>query len=170
MGKRSSEGGGVWFTTFKSHESFSPFLLISWDSSRIVKTPSPPREVLPISWDLQTKNINRLYFLHYNLKKSTFSWDLAILKSHESISPFLLISWYSSRFVQTQTPPREVLPISWDLQTKNTNKTKFLHCIFKKSTFSWGLAIFKSHESFSPFLLISWDSFIINENNFFTVF
>ena len=45
--------------TFQNGESFSPFLLISWDSVRFVQTLPPPREVLSISWDLQTKSINR---------------------------------------------------------------------------------------------------------------
>ena len=48
--------------TFQNGESFSPFLLISWDSVRFVQTLPPPRELLSISWDLQTKIINRSDF------------------------------------------------------------------------------------------------------------
>ena len=48
--------------TFQNGESFSPFLLISWDSVRFVQTLPPPRELLSISWDLQTKFINRPNF------------------------------------------------------------------------------------------------------------
>ena len=47
---------------FRNGESFSPFLFISWDSVRFVQTLPPPQEVLSISWDLQTKSINRHYF------------------------------------------------------------------------------------------------------------
>ena len=48
--------------TFQNGESFSPFLLISWDSVRFVQTLPPPRELLSILWDLQTKFINRPNF------------------------------------------------------------------------------------------------------------
>ena len=48
--------------TFQNGESFSPFLLISWDLARFVQTPPPPREVLSISWELQTKFIDKHEF------------------------------------------------------------------------------------------------------------
>ena len=54
MGRSSPGGGGLWSTFFQSRESFSPFLLISWDSVRFVYTPPPPWDVLSISWDIQT--------------------------------------------------------------------------------------------------------------------
>ena len=40
MGRSSPGGGRVRYTIFKSHESFSPFLLISWDSFCPDPTPS----------------------------------------------------------------------------------------------------------------------------------
>ena len=57
--ERSSRGI---FNSLQSQENFSPFLLISWDSVRFIQTPPPPREVLSISWDLQTKVINKNNF------------------------------------------------------------------------------------------------------------
>ena len=57
--ERSSRGI---FNSLQSQENFSPFLLISWDSVRFIQTPLPPREVLSISWDLQTEVINKNNF------------------------------------------------------------------------------------------------------------
>ena len=81
------------------------------------------------------------------MKKSTTSWDLAIFKSHESFSPFLPIFWDSSRVVQTPPPPREVLLISWDLQTKKYYVDIFT--VWKKSNISCDNTI--SNQKFQKF-------------------
>ena len=83
------------------------------------------------------------------MKKSSFSWDLTIFKSRESFSPFLLISWDWSRVVQTPTPPREVLPISWDLQTKNINRHYF-HTEFWRNQPPRGISPFSNPTRVSP--------------------
>ena len=103
------------------------FLLVLWDSLTFVQTPPPPREVVSIFWDLQTKIINRQnhYSVFWRNKVSPhFSSSCGIprdgemfscrgwgmvwkFQNGESFSPFLLISWDSVRFIQTQPPPQD---------------------------------------------------------------
>ena len=77
------------------------------------------------------------------MKKSSFSWDSRHFQNGESFSPFLVISWDTVRFVQTLPPPRELLSISWDLQTKIINRSNF-YTVFCRNQVSPGiLVIFK---------------------------
>ena len=87
--------------TFQNGENFSPFLLISWNSVRFVQTLPPPREVLSILWDLQTKIINRHNFY------SVFC--------RNRVSPGILIIFSAFRYLaqdNSSTPPMPVDYIS----------------------------------------------------------
>merc|ERR1711954_305127 len=83
------------------------------------------------------------------LKKSSFSWDSHHFQNGESFSPFLVILWDTLRFFQTLPPPRELLSISWDLQTKIINRPNF-YTVFCRNQVSPEILIIFKMVSVSP--------------------